>query len=116
MTNHRVRVVEQLENTTIIQAPACQTCTGCAAGKFKTVQIPGAYNNQVELHLKLEDLAFVLANSLMLPLALGLISAFVADLCHSSEIYGIISFLCGFTLGMLLCRRLKESAVTVKEV
>ena len=78
--------------------------------------IDGSFEGEVDLHLSLRDQCFVLLNSLLLPLLISLVFAFVADYLHLSEIYGIISAVCGFSIGVLWCRRLKPDALTVKQV
>ena len=116
MTSQRVHVIEQTDKSTIVQAQSpCAGCQQCK-GKTKTLELKGAFNGEVELQLDLRDQWFALFNSLLLPLLLALLCAFIADLVHSGEMYGIISAICGFSIGVLLCRPLRAAALTAREV
>ena len=102
---------------TLVQSDAaCSSCHGCAQSQEQQIQIPGLYSHEVELHLSLKDQVYALFHSLLLPLGLAMGLAFIAETVLSSEIYGIISAVCGFSIGMLLCRQLRPSALRVKEV
>ncbi len=120
MSIQSVRVVEQLKHSTVVQAEACQSCGACPVGQSKLVEVPlvysGGQEDQLALQIDIRDQLFAVTNSLLLPVFLALIFAFIADSVHSNEIYGIVSAVCGFTIGMLLCRQLRTAAVTAKRV
>ena len=120
-------MIERDAQSSIIEFESrCGTCKSCAqrSDETRTLKIPIGYKgsheasfpDQIDLELKLSDQCFVLFNSWLLPLFLALAFAFIADSIRLSEIYGIIFAVCGFSVGVLLCRGLKASAVTAKEV
>ena len=119
MTVKRVRVIARgEESTTVGFESRCNTCGSCAHRKnqLSTFEIPGQFEHQVDLNLELRDQIYALFYSWLLPLILALVFAFIADSIPLSEIYGIILAVCGFSLGVMLCRQLKPSAVTTTEV
>lgn len=114
-------------STTLITEAAvseskCQTCQSCAHAQSESrilqlpLQLPGSYQGEVELSFSLSSLCYVLFHSWLLPIVTALIFAFIADSIPLGEIYGIILAVCGFSVGVLLCRKSKSSALAVKEV
>lgn len=119
MTSKRVRVIARDEqSTTVAFESSCDSCSSCAHGRMRisTFDIPGEFEHEVELDLALKHQIFALFNSWLLPLMLALVFAFVADYLPLGEIYGIILAVCGFSLGVMLCRQLNSAAVATREV
>ena len=106
------------QSTTVGFESKCDSCSSCAHNRTRvsTFEIPGEFEHEVELDLGLKHQIFALFNSWLLPLLMALVFAFIADYLPLSEIYGIILAVCGFSLGVMLCRQLNASAVATREI
>jgi hypothetical protein len=110
------RIISQDDNSSLIEfSTGCQTCNGCANRKPQRIRMSGQYSENVSLRLGLRDQVYALFNSLLLPLLLGMVLAFVADWLLLNEWWGIFAACCGFTIGMVLCRPLGVTALEIKE-
>lgn len=117
MTSIHAQVVASDGQTTLIKSPAaCRTCHACSVEKFKTATISGSFEGEVQLTLESKLQWQALLHSLLLPLLLALALAFVADMLLASEIFGIIAAVCGFSIGMRLCRQLNPEALQIKAI
>jgi hypothetical protein len=113
----QVRVIANSAAGTLISSDrSCPKCSSCAVEFSRTATISGQYKGQVELELSTVDQCFALFNSLLLPLLLALVFAFVAEWLLLGEIYGIIAAICGFSLGVLLCKQLKPTALMARQI
>ena len=115
--SHKVgRAIAWDNQTTLIEFDAgCDSCQGCASSKSKQITVTGKYKQDVQLNLSSFDQSYALFNSLMLPILMAIVMAFIADWLHSGDWYGIILVFGGFTLGMALCQRLSPDALIVEE-
>jgi hypothetical protein len=102
--------------TVISSNRACTKCPSCSVEISRTATISGHYRGQVELELSVAQQWFALFNSLLLPLLMAVTFAFVAEWLLLDEIYGIIAAICGFSLGVLLCRQLKPTALIARQI
>ncbi len=117
MTSLRARVVSSDGQTSLIESDtACLGCQGCAVEKSKNVTISGAFEGEVLLTLESRQQWRALVHSLLLPLMTALGLAFVADLLLANEIFGIIAAICGFSIGMRLCKQLNTAALRVTAI
>lgn len=116
MSTRTGRVIAREGESTLVEFdPGCRTCQGCAHQQSRCIQLPGSFNHEVSLDLSLKAQTFALFYSLLLPILFAVLATFVADWLLLNEGWGIIAALCGFTIGMVLCRPLGLSALTVVE-
>lgn len=117
MTRVRALVIAREGQTTQIKSiRSCTSCQTCGVEKFQSATISGSYHGEVVLEIELRDQCFALFNSLLLPLLFALGFAFVADMLLTNELIGIISAVCGFSIGMLVCQQLKPTALSAKQI
>jgi len=110
------RAVAWDKHSTLIEfESSCGPCQGCASQKSKQLRIDGHFDRAVQIELSTKKQLAALFNSLLLPLLIAVLLAFVADWLQLSELYGIILVFGGFTLGMALCQSLSPAALFVTE-
>jgi hypothetical protein len=108
------RVIAHEGGFTVVEFDSsCGTCRGCNQQQAQSLQLPGSFSNEVAVSVDLKSQAFALVNSLLIPILMAVISAFVADWLLLGEPLGIFVTFCCFILGMLLCRPLGLSALGV---
>lgn len=111
------RAVAWDKHSTLIEFESrCGHCQGCATQQPKQLRVYGNFDHGVQIELSTKMQFSALFNSLLLPLLIAVLLAFVADWLQLSELYGIILVFGGFTLGMALCRRLNPAALSLKTV
>jgi hypothetical protein len=110
------RAVAWDKHSTLIEfESSCGTCRGCATQRPKQLRIVGNFDHAVQIELSAKKQLAALFNSLLLPVLIAVLLAFVADWLRLNELYGIILVFGGFTLGMALCQRLSPAALLVTE-
>ena len=106
----------------------CSSCpSGCSQKPVTTIALPcdppGHWageslqtGSRVEISMSLRSQAWLLLNSLLLPLVGFVSGAVIADQLTSNESIILVSSVFGMGIGIVLCRKFPDRLIRIKEV